>query len=82
MLARRADLTLFDEPEAGIDLWSFDNLIELFKTIRQSIIIVSHQDRLLKSANRVLLLQNGEIAQGDSVEGLKCDRCGFARGDE
>lgn len=82
VLARRADLTLFDEPEAGIDLWSFDNLIELFKTIRQSIIIVSHQDRLLKSANRVLLLQNGEIAQGDSVEGLKCDRCGFARGDE
>ena len=63
--ARKANLTVFDEPEAGIDLWSFNNLIEVFenmyKEITGSIIIISHQERILNIADEIVLISNGKI---------------------
>ena len=64
-IARGTELTIFDEPEAGIDLWSFNNLIRVFenmyKSIKGSIIIISHQERILKIEDRIILLDNGKI---------------------
>lgn len=59
-------LIIFDEPEAGIDLWSFSNLIELFEDLREknknsTSIIISHQERILDIADIVVLLNNGEV---------------------
>ena len=69
IIARGTKLSLFDEPEAGIDLWSFKNLIDVFEKMHKekdtSIIIISHQERILDSADEILVLANGEIqAQG------------------
>ena len=67
-------LTLFDEPEAGIDLWSFGNLIEVFRKQREeiadrSIMIISHQERILNIADKIIVLGSGEIEkQGDRDE--------------
>lgn len=61
VLIRQAKLNLFDEPEAGIDIWSFDNLVNIFETKTGSNIIVSHQKRLIEKADRILLLNSGEI---------------------
>lgn len=62
---RGAKLTIFDEPEAGIDLWSFSNLIEVFEKMRSVIsgttIIISHQERILNIADKVILMSNGKI---------------------
>ena len=67
VMARKAKLTLFDEPEAGIDLWSFKNLIDVFEKmhdeIQASIMIISHQERILNIADQVVVIYNGEIAQ-------------------
>lgn len=68
-LARSTKLTVFDEPEAGIDLWSFHNLIDVFEKmhekIRGSIIIISHQERILDIADKIVVIANGKItAQG------------------
>lgn len=71
VLARKSLLTVFDEPEAGIDLWSFSNLIEVFRRQREeisdrSILIISHQERILNIADEIVVLRNGEIVeQGD-----------------
>ncbi|MBQ4238503.1 MAG: ATP-binding cassette domain-containing protein [Ruminococcus sp.] len=71
VLARKSLLTLFDEPEAGIDLWSFGNLIEVFQKQREeiadrSILIISHQERILNIADEITVLNSGEIdKQGD-----------------
>ena len=68
ILARRdAKLLIFDEPEAGIDLWSFQDLTKLFQKIHQqnqakSLIIISHQERLFKIADKIIVLQDGKIA--------------------
>jgi len=65
VLARNAKLYIFDEPEAGIDIWSFDNLIKVFKTMRsteRAIIIISHQERIMKLADRIIVLKDGQIA--------------------
>ena len=63
--AKDSLLTIFDEPEAGIDLWSFNNLIDVFSKINdnkdKSIIIISHQERILNIADSVILLNNGRI---------------------
>ena len=75
VLARKADLTIFDEPEAGIDLWSFQNLIEVFREMRESvkdrsILIISHQERILNIADELIVLKDGRVtAQGakDSI---------------
>jgi len=66
VLARRTKLSVFDEPEAGIDLWSFQNLIRIFEKMRQeikdsSIIVISHQERILKMADEIVVIRNGEV---------------------
>ena len=62
---RNSKLTIFDEPEAGIDLWSFNNLIKIFEDMREktkgTTLIISHQERILDIADKVILLNNGEI---------------------
>ncbi len=67
VMARKTKLTLFDEPEAGIDLWSFKNLIDVFEKmhdeIQASILIISHQERILNIADQVVVISGGEIAQ-------------------
>mgnify|MGYP001198073481 CR=1 FL=1 len=91
-LARKAQLTIFDEPEAGIDLWSFNNLIEVFKQLRNeiqgSILIISHQERILDIADEIVVLSSGEIvAQGEKgsiLPELLADheKCRFCTGRE
>jgi len=65
MLARGTKMSIFDEPEAGIDLWSFQNLISVFEkmheTIHGSILIISHQERILETADKIVVLVDGEI---------------------
>ncbi|MBR3236494.1 ATP-binding cassette domain-containing protein [Candidatus Saccharibacteria bacterium] len=64
VLARHAKITIFDEPEAGIDLWSFTNLTKVFKKMKKdhrTVIIVSHQERILNIADRIVILENGKI---------------------
>ncbi len=66
ILARKTRLSVFDEPEAGIDLWSFQNLLEVFRKIREtsggSILIISHQERILEIADEIVVVAGGEIA--------------------
>lgn len=65
VLARGTKLSIFDEPEAGIDLWSFNNLINVFEKMRStlggSIIIISHQERILNIADKVAVLSAGRL---------------------
>ena len=66
VLARKCRLSVFDEPEAGIDLWSFQNLIEVFEKMRSqihdsSIMIISHQERILEIADEIVVLRDGRI---------------------
>lgn len=65
-IARKSALTIFDEPEAGIDLWSFNNLIDIFEKIKKennrTILAITHQERILNIADEIILLKNGEIA--------------------
>ena len=74
VLARGTALSIFDEPEAGIDLWSFQNLIEVFQGMRanirdSSIIIISHQERILNIADEIVVLRDGALAmQGARTE--------------
>lgn len=72
ILARKTKLSLFDEPEAGIDLWSFQNLIHVFenmyKKTKGSIIIISHQERILNIADKVVLLKDGKTEKFGSKE--------------
>lgn len=64
-LARSTKLTVFDEPEAGIDLWSFHNLIEVFEKMHEkingSIIIISHQERILDIADKIIVISDGNV---------------------
>lgn len=65
VLARSTHISLFDEPEAGIDLWSFNNLIHVFEKMRDtlggSIIIISHQERILNIADKIIVVSGGCI---------------------
>ena len=66
VLARGASLAVFDEPEAGIDLWSFQNLIEVFQSLREkyaggSILIISHQERILSIADEIVVIKDGSV---------------------
>ena len=67
LAAKKSKLTIFDEPEAGIDLWSFNNLIGVFEKmheeIQRSIVIISHQERILNIADEIVLLSNGQIEE-------------------
>ncbi len=65
-LARQAQLTIFDEPEAGIDIWSFEKLVQIFKKFRdkapeRALIVISHQQRLIRQADRIIVLRGGQI---------------------
>ena len=73
VLARGTKLSLFDEPEAGIDLWSFNNLIAVFEKMHEkingSILIISHQERILNIADKIIVIANGRLdAVGDRSE--------------
>ena len=65
VLARGTKLSIFDEPEAGIDLWSFQNLIRVFEKMyeqtRGSILIISHQERILNIADKIVVIKDGRI---------------------
>lgn len=65
ILARGTKVSLFDEPEAGIDLWSFNSLIQVFEKMHEkingTIIVISHQERILNTADRIIVLANGSI---------------------
>ena len=65
LAVRNSKLCIFDEPEAGIDLWSFQNLIDVFKNIQEktkgTTLIISHQERILKIADEIILMKNGKI---------------------
>ena len=68
LLARRTRLSVFDEPEAGIDLWSFQNLIRIFEKMQgeiqdSSIVIISHQERILQIADEIIVLADGRITR-------------------
>ncbi|MBR0342657.1 MAG: ATP-binding cassette domain-containing protein [Oscillospiraceae bacterium] len=74
VLAKGSKLSIFDEPEAGIDLWSFQNLIEVFEKMRahiedSSIVIISHQERILNIADEIIVLKDGKVtAKGPKEE--------------
>ena len=65
ILARSTKLSVFDEPEAGIDLWSFGNLIKVFEKMHEktkgNILIISHQERILNIADRIVVIADGQI---------------------
>ena len=72
ILARGTKLSIFDEPEAGIDLWSFNSLIKVFEKmsdeIQGSILIISHQEKILNIADKIIVIANGEIENVGSRE--------------
>ena len=75
IIARGTKLSLFDEPEAGIDLWSFNNLIKVFEGMHEkingSILIISHQERILNIADKIIVISDGQVAaQGTKQEVL------------
>jgi len=65
IIARNTPLSVFDEPEAGIDLWSFNNLIKVFEELHDtsdnSLIIISHQERILNIADEIVVIANGNV---------------------
>ena len=85
-LAKGGKLSLFDEPEAGIDLWSFEDLIQVFKHIKRekkgAVLIISHQERLFDLANKIIIMENGIVKiEGNKNKikkeflGKKCPNC-------
>ena len=89
ILARDLKLSIFDEPEAGIDLWSFAKLVETFQrlqnTTKQSIILISHQERIMQLADEIIIMENGRIkTKGNRDEILpslmgEFEPCGFKK---
>lgn len=74
LIARNTQLSVLDEPEAGIDLWSFSNLIKVFEKMREdrkrSIIIISHQERILDIADEILVIRDGSVADFGKKEDI------------
>ena len=73
VLAKNSEMSVFDEPEAGIDLWSFQNLIEVFNAMREniegsSIVIISHQERILRIADEIVLIKGGKLSARGSAD--------------
>ena len=85
VLARNALVNIFDEPEAGIDLWSFENLTKVFKELKSTTIIVSHQTKILEIADTVILLKEGKVEKIGSYSEVKpllhLEMCGKLRGE-
>ena len=74
LLAKNSRLMIFDEPEAGIDLWSFARLTETFRELHKkggrTILIISHQERIIRLADEIVLIANGEIAGRGTADEL------------
>ena len=72
VLARRSELMIFDEPEAGIDLWSFARLTETFQEIHDkkeaTILIISHQERIIRLADEIVLIAGGSVSARGGVD--------------
>lgn len=72
VFARHSKLSVFDEPEAGIDLWSFANLIGMFTKMRQelkgTLIIISHQERILRIADEIVVVSGGKIRESGAAD--------------
>ena len=91
VLAKPHKLCIFDEPEAGIDLWSFSMLIEQFEKMhkekKQSLILISHQERIIQMADRIMVIEGGKIASigqtadilpqllGKTADSYSCLKC-------
>ena len=82
LMARGVDLSLFDEPEAGIDLWSFHNLIKVFEQIRDTkrgaVVIISHQERILNIADEIVVIADGKIVKQGTREEIMPEIMGTA----
>lgn len=81
LLAKDSELNICDEPEAGIDLWSFDAFVRLFSEKTKTYLIISHQKRLIEIADKVIILKNGKLEKSGDYESVKkylfattCDR--------
>lgn len=76
-LARKTKLTVFDEPEAGIDLWSFNNLIKVFEKLHDetqgSIIIISHQERIINIADEIIVIADGKVTKQGAKDDILPD---------
>ncbi len=74
VLAKDSDLMIFDEPEAGIDLWSFAKLTETFRALHdrqdKTILIISHQERIIRLADEIILIAGGQIRQRGPADAL------------
>ena len=74
ILARKPKFSVFDEPEAGIDLWSFQNLIRIFDRLHKemdgSVVVISHQERILNIADRIVVIAGGEVLEQAASEEL------------
>lgn len=70
IMARELEMAIFDEPEAGIDLWSFTMLVETFKVMKnkrnQSIVLISHQERIMSVADRIIVIAGGQVREEGS----------------
>ena len=82
VIASNAKLSVFDEPEAGIDLWSFQNLIQVFERMRKnnngSILIISHQERILNIADEIVVIADGKIVKQGTREEIMPEIMGTA----
>lgn len=83
IMARGTKVSIFDEPEAGIDLWSFQNLIRVFEKMHEeingSILIISHQERILNIADRIILMANGRIQKVGSKDEVMPELLGYGQ---
>lgn len=91
LIAREAKLSIYDEPEAGIDLWSFNMLVDTFRAMRrkadESIVIISHQERVMQLADEVAVINDGRVVQFGTREeilpsllGEFDEKCDFREG--
>ena len=84
VLARGTKLSIFDEPEAGIDLWSFNNLIRVFESMYEkkggSILIISHQERILNIADKILVIADGRLCKTGTREEILPELLGSSDG--
>lgn len=81
IIARDVKLAIFDEPEAGIDLWSFQNLIKIFENMQKNrkdrtIIVISHQERILNIADEIILISDGQVVKRGTKEEIMPDITG------
>ena len=88
LMARKLGLAIFDEPEAGIDLWSFSMLVESFKALSEgshnSVLVISHQERIMQLADRMIVIADGKVRDSGTREeifprlmGEFNENCGF-----